>query len=207
VSGWAEFRLAVFGDPYLVWHDGPDFTALARLARSEPERVAAMLRAGIGEGDPLAAQSVAVLAEEGLAPQGFQAVLTEALPAAVGTFRVDVASALRTLTGDQAWAAEILPVLRAGSFWGERLDAAMALARFTPTPELVDALAWAVTDREYLVRYHACATLLRYAGRRGEPPEHPAIFWKITDDGGRHDEAAAMLTDLVARSTSGTPEA
>lgn len=207
MSAWADFRQAVFGDPYMVWHDGADFSALTRLARSEPERVAEMLRAGIGEQDPVAAQSVATLAAEGVAPQGFQAVLTGALPAAVGSFRVDVACALAALTGDQAWAREILPVLLGGSFWGERLDAAMALARFTPTPELVDALARAVTDEEYLVRYHASATLLRYAGQGGELTDHPEVFSRITGDeagdaAGRY-EAAALLTDLVARSISG----
>ncbi len=30
VSAWADYRLEVFGEPYMVWHDGPDFNEIAR---------------------------------------------------------------------------------------------------------------------------------------------------------------------------------
>ncbi|MEO3926198.1 HEAT repeat domain-containing protein [Micromonosporaceae bacterium B7E4] len=59
---------------------------------------------------------------------------------------------------------------------GNRIDAAIALAGFAPTPGLVDALARAVRERHYLVRYHAANTLLRYAGRRRDVSDHPALF-------------------------------
>jgi hypothetical protein len=27
-DGWAHWRRVILGDPYLVWHEGPDFAAL-----------------------------------------------------------------------------------------------------------------------------------------------------------------------------------
>jgi hypothetical protein len=52
----------MFGDPFMVWHDGPDFTALLAAARSNARSVPRMLAAGISAGDPLPAEAVTVLA-------------------------------------------------------------------------------------------------------------------------------------------------
>jgi hypothetical protein len=76
---WARWRRDIFGDPYLVWHDGPDFTALLNAGRSDPETVTRMLAAGVHDGDPLAAQSFTVLSAEGLAPDGARALLHAAV--------------------------------------------------------------------------------------------------------------------------------
>jgi len=62
---WEQWRRGMFGDPYIVWHDGPDFTALLHAARSNAESVTRMLAAGISAGDPLAAESLAVPGIEG----------------------------------------------------------------------------------------------------------------------------------------------
>ena len=29
MSEWADYRLEVFGEPYMVWHDGPNFAMTA----------------------------------------------------------------------------------------------------------------------------------------------------------------------------------
>lgn len=44
---WTQWRREVFGDPYLVWHDGPDFAVLLAMARSDLEAVGRMLAAGV----------------------------------------------------------------------------------------------------------------------------------------------------------------
>ncbi len=192
-STWASYRAGVFGDPYLVWHDGADFTRLLELARTEPDEVARMLPLGIRSGDPVAAQSVGVLANAGLAPAGSTGMLTGALPGARGSFRVFVACALLALTGDQAWAGEILPVLAQAPFWSDRIDAAIMLREFAPTPVLVEALGRAVTDEEYLVRHHAANTLTAWAGR---PRDEPRI---ASDDPRVWRQAAEDLTRRVLR--------
>lgn len=186
---WSRWRRDVFGDPYLVWHDGADFAALRAIAGSEPARVGEMLRIGVDIGDPLAARSIADLAAVGLAPDGSRELLEAAAILATGTFLVRVAEAMHALTGDGSWAQSIATVLAGADFWGERVDAAIALARFAATPHLADALGRAVRDPEYLVRYHAANGLLRYAGRTGDIFDHGGLFAKITARGSGAEDA------------------
>src|SRR6185369_16849084 len=84
---WVPWRQVVFGDPYLVWHDGPDFTELIARSRDDPAAVWATLRLGLAARDPLAAQAVAALAREGLASAEAEGALRQALPAAEDAFR------------------------------------------------------------------------------------------------------------------------
>lgn len=173
VEEWRRWRREIFGDPYLVWHDGPDFNRLLRVARDDAGTVRRMLAAGLEDRDTVAAESVAVLAEAGLEPRGARHRLRAAAPTASGSFLVELAVTLHRLTGEDRWAEPIVSVLRGGRFWGERMDAAIALDRFPPTVALIRALGEAVCDREYLVRYHAANTLLRYA-RPHDSPGDPA---------------------------------
>jgi hypothetical protein len=176
---WVRWRRSVFGDPYLVWHDGPDFTTLLHAGRSDLSAVARMLVAGINASDPLAAQSIAALARSGLMPEGSQVLLREAIAGASGTLLVRLAQALHELTADQSWANSIASVLTTARHWGERMDAAIALTEFDPAAHLIQALVRAVCDPEYLVRYHAANTLLGYAGQTQKVTDLPLIFMKI----------------------------
>jgi hypothetical protein len=180
---WAQFRDDVFGDPYTVWHDGPDFTRMLALGRTKPDTVAGMLRTGVEAGDALAALSIAALANAGLAPAGALDVLEAAAPDASGTFAVRVAQARYALTGDGSSAAAVVDVLTSAPHWTERIDAAIAIGEFAPSAELVDALVRGVQDTEYLVRYHSANSLLRLAGRPPEIAEHRELFAKITGPG------------------------
>lgn len=58
---WAEVRAELFGEPYLVWHDGPEFSGLREVWAREPDALLEQLFAGMAEGDPLAAQSLSEL--------------------------------------------------------------------------------------------------------------------------------------------------
>jgi HEAT repeat protein len=121
---------------------------------------------------------------------------------AQGAFRVDVAQALHALTGDEAWAEPIVSVLSASSPF-DRLDAAMALAGFTPAAHLIEAVARAVADPEYLVRYHAANTLLRYAALEPSVSDRPEIFQKIIHDDPEQWRAAADMLSAMAHAKRG----
>jgi hypothetical protein len=95
-----------------------------------------MLFGGISAGDPLAAESIAVLTRAGLTPEGSERLLRHAVATASGTFVVRLAGALLVLTADQTWATPIASVLATGPHWGERMDAAIALGAFDPNPHL-----------------------------------------------------------------------
>jgi hypothetical protein len=201
---WTRWRNDVFGDPYLVWHEGPDFTGLLELARSAPADVARMLAAGLATEDPLAAQSIAALADAGQVPEGAEALLRAAAVEATESFLVRVAQALHVVTGDESWAAPIASVLTSDAFWGVRIDAALVLAEFTPTTDLIEALGQGVRDDEYLVRYHSANTLLRYAGRtKPDVGNNKTLFNKITSDAeadlSKRQEAAQTLTEAALR--------
>jgi hypothetical protein len=176
---WNQWRQVIFGDPYLVWHDGPGFDALLAAARADLDAVGHFLASGIRLGDPLAAQSFRRLAADDLLPVGAPETLRAAAGTATGEFLIRVAEALFAVTADPSWARPVADVLATDGSASVRLAAAMALAAFPATPELVQALARAVCDPEYLLRYHAANTLLRYAGDTRSIAEHRELFAKI----------------------------
>jgi hypothetical protein len=197
---WQRWRREIFGDPYVERHDGPEFAALIAAARTSPKTVERMLRAGLAAGDPLAAQSFTALASAGLAPADAVSILRTALIRARDEFRIRVAEALYALTRDPGWATAVAGVLAEARSEFVRLDAAIALAGFVPTVGLVRALAAAVSDPEYLVRYHAANTLLRWAGDRRQVDGVPALFEKITAEAeGAWRDAADELAARLRR--------
>jgi hypothetical protein len=174
---WQRWRREIFGDP----SDGPEFEALLEAARRDSRTVERMLRAGLAEGDSVAAQSFIALAAAGLAPADAVSILRTALIRAQDEFRIRVAEGLYALTRDPGWATPVAGLLSGARSEFVRLDAAIALAGFPPTTALVRAMAAAVQDREYLVRYHAANALLRWAGDRRQVDHVPDLFAKITD--------------------------
>jgi hypothetical protein len=188
---WSHWRQEIFGDPYLVWHDGPDFTTMLAAARFDPAAVARMLRSGLADDDPLAAQGFAELAAAGLAPPDAASLLRTAAASASGLLLIRLAEALYALTLDPSWAGRVVSVLRDDDSEFVRLDAAIALAGFPPRTDLVAALSDAVRDPAYLVRYHAATTLIRYGGGTGDLSDGPALFAKITSDDPAQWRAAA----------------
>lgn len=194
---WQQWRRETFGDPHVVGPDGPGFAALTEAARAAPRTVERMLRAGLAAGDPLAAQSFTALAAAGLAPADAVSILRTALIRAQDEFRVRVAEALYALTRDPGWAAAVAGVLAGAQSEFVRQDAAIALGGFTPTVGLVRAVATAVTDPAFPVRYHAAGTLLRWAGDRRQVESVPALLEKITGEAESDWRAAA--DELSAR--------
>ncbi len=197
MTTWQEFRQEAFGDPYMVWHDGPDFSALRDRWRDDEAGVAALLLEGLAESDPLAAESIGELPAP--VPDSFRKALTAAAPEASGDFAIRAASALHVITGDEAWSKPIVDVLLGGDFWSVRLNAAIALGRFSPTVDLIAAAMLGVQADDYLVRYHSANTLLRWAELPADISAHED-FALITDDASPadHARAAAGLAGSVA---------
>nr|WP_221374991.1 HEAT repeat domain-containing protein [Actinoplanes polyasparticus] len=173
---WQRWRREIFADSA----GEPGFGALLEAARREPKVVERMLRAGLAEGDSVAAQSFIALAAAGLAPADAVSILRTALIRAQDEFRIRVAEGLYALTRDPGWATPVAGVLAGAQSESVRLEAAIALGRFPPTTASVRAMVAGVQDQEYLVRYHAANALLRWAGDRRPVDDVPALLDMIT---------------------------
>lgn len=191
MSDWAAYRQEAFGDPYMVWHDGPDFTEFQARFAADPELATRMLVAGLAEGDALAAQTPRELSLTPDQRAGFVRLLTEAVPTADAGVRLEAGASLFALTGDPEWSAPVVEVLASRVHWGVRIDAAIRLKAFPSTAALVTALAGGVRDEEYLVRYHCANTLLHWAERPDEVSDDPGLFALIVDDAGPEGWARA----------------
>lgn len=199
MSEWATYREEAFGEPYMVWHDGPDFYEFRSRFDADPELATRMLAAGLAEGDQLAAQTPRELTLTDEQRATFVRLLTECLPGADGGVRLEAGASLFALTGDPSWSQPIADVLASTLFWSVRIDAAMRLKAFPPTTALVAVLRDGVRDPEYLVRYHCANTLLRWAGRTEEVSDDDELFGLIVDDAGpeKWARAAERLADAV----------
>jgi hypothetical protein len=184
LSEWAAFRQEVFGDPYLVWHDGADFGEIAARFRDDPTLVLRMLRAGIEEDDAVAAEAARHLEPSPEQVAELRGLLEQELGSASGGTRSELATSLHALGGPAELARHVVDVLLGVDHWGVRLDAAIRLASFAPTPELVEGAAAGVRDADYLVRFHSANTLLHWAGRTGDISEDRELFGLLVDDGG-----------------------
>lgn len=182
---WADVRNELFGEPYMVWHDGPEFSGLREAWRTEPEALLEQLFAGMAEGDGLASQSLAELepAPTGETLRAVVAALEQHLAGSPPGARVRIRMSLLRLTGDAKWALPVAEVLDGGaSHWGDQIDAAMALRDVEPAPELRAALLHGVVDPEYLVRYHSANTLRHWNGLEGAVESDDAMFTDLTKD-------------------------
>jgi len=190
---WSRFRLDAFGEPYLVWHDGPDYSTFDALWSADQGFVEQALLDGLAERDPLAAQAIARLPLSKDARSRFIGFLTEQIGQRPVGYHLRVSEALFRLTGDENWSREILRVLLGAGLWSDRFDAAIALASFAPTPVIIEALERCVQDPDYLVRYHAANTLLGYSGLDPNVTVHGEYF------AGIRSRASATEWSLVSK--------
>ena len=199
---WEEVRNELFGEPYMVWHDGPEFSGLRDAWRTEPEALLDQLFAGMAEGDALAAQALSELEP---APTGEMrahviAMLEKHVVDSPPYAQVQLGLTLYKLTGDAKWTKPIVEVLDGAVHWSSRIDAAIALRQVPSTPELREALLRNVQDDDYLVRYHSATTLLRWSGSTAQLEDDDPLFSKIaSDDAPKAWKAAA---DSLARLAS-----
>jgi hypothetical protein len=196
---WAEWSETAFGTPYEVWHDGLDISRAASAYVADPAEAHAMLLEGITLHDALAPKVIDALLAHGHEVPALVAALRDAHDQGGWDFAIASAVALYRATADDAWDGWLLRALREGPSWTVRIDAAIALRDFAPRAARIDRLATAVTDPDYLVRYHAGTTLLRYAGEASDIADLP-VFQDILDEPAadaaeRHARASGQMRE------------
>ncbi|MHA1771769.1 MAG: HEAT repeat domain-containing protein [Candidatus Thorarchaeota archaeon] len=184
----------------MMWHDGIDPKAVTYLEGEERKKAEEMLIQSLRKGSKYAAMGLRELKSQRAVP-----VLKDVLRSAAGDLKVQVCVALNEIEGTTAYVDGIIDVLLQSESWSEQIEAAISLRRYN-TPEVIKALFTAVSDPEYLVRYHASEALLAIHGFTPDISSHDKIFAEIApsvEDGvpeeecKRHYErAVGMLTDL-----------
>jgi HEAT repeat protein len=173
-ASWSAWKQATFGDGYTIWHEGLDVGAVTGLRGEARAQARTMLRLGLSLGDDHAATALAAMGDD-TAIADMLALLADAS----GSERVRLALAVHRLRREPALAAHLVAVLQGEGDWGPRIDAAIGLRQFAGADDEAALLA-AVADHEYLVRYHACETLLaRWRVRPTDVSRHRKIFARI----------------------------
>jgi HEAT repeat protein len=192
------------GTGYMIWHDGLDVGAVTGLSGEARAQALTMLRLGLSLGDDHAAVALAAMGDDTAIGD-----MLALLAGASGSERVRLALAVHCLRPDPSLAAHLVAVLQGEGHWGPRIDAAIGLRNFAGADDEAALLA-AVADREYLVRYHACETLLvRWRVRPTDISRHRKIFAGICGpQEGAPDDAylaryAAARELLLARRPAG----
>jgi hypothetical protein len=199
-GNWKRFYESFFGDPYWAWHDGLDTDALHKLTPEEQKEAEKLFLEAVNEHDTRAAVGLGELRSQKAVPR-----LKEILDRARGRELVDVAVALRMIEGDLSYSKYIIHVLKNHPFWDDRLYAAMHLREFD-TPEVIEALFEAVKDPDFLVRNHACDSLLYLHGFKPDISLHEDIFENIKppmeegepseEDYKKYETAVSQLREL-----------
>ena len=216
---WNAWRTEVFGDGYMVWHEGADTDASTARWRQDPEGTSAALVLGLAADDYVAAEAVEAFARSGgePGPDVTAAVVATAAPQRPARIRVAAAMAAYVVTADPAFVGVVVDVLRqrdtppeATGWRGRRArrrwpadrpeprsTAARLLAYVPTTRAVADALADAVAgDPEYLVRSHATSTLLRLGGA------DPQLTWSMVEavsERGTEADRVSLARELRAR--------
>ena len=205
---WTRWKEATFGTGYSIWHEGLDVAAVTRLEGEARTSAVAMLQLGRSLGDDHATEALAAMGDAPTLAAMRERLDTDDPPLEPAT-RVRTALILHQRAPDPLLAAHLVAVL--ASPWSKRqvdssrIDAAIGLRRFDGAGDEA-ALLVAVGDPSYLVRYHACESLLaRWRVRRLQITEHPEIFALIRggdrevagpEELARADEARARLRAL-----------
>jgi HEAT repeat protein len=177
---WYLFIDSFFGDPYTAWHDGLNVKALLSLPPEEKEEAEKLLLERVNENDTRAAVGLGELRSKKAVPK-----LRELLGKASGKGLVDIAVALAKIEDDMSYLKYVIYVLKNDPSWYFRLEAAFSLREFNKPEakeileEVTETLFEAVKDPDYLVRYHACNSLLRLHGFEEEIYEFDEIFDNI----------------------------
>lgn len=210
---WARWKEETFGTGYHIWHAGLDVSAVTRLKGQARANAAAMLRLGRSLGDEHAAEALAAMGDIPTLA-AMRATLIADDPLLSPAARVRTALLLHRLRPEPELAAHLIAVLQLpwseGQPWSPRVDAAIGLREFDGEDSEAVLLA-AVADRSYLVRYHACESLLvRYSGRPRALDDHPRLVALLrspgddaptVDDIWRYEEARRRLRALAEGAT------
>lgn len=186
---WKQWKEQTFGTEYMIWHDGLYTAQVASLGGAAREEALEMLRLGLSLGDAHAAEALAAMGDA-VSVDSMRAKLD----AARGSEKVRLALAMHELGPDPALAACLVEVLQSPLHWSSRIDAAMGLRSFSGADDEAALLLAVEQDPEYLVRYHACDSLLaRWGIEPTDVSKHPEIFARVC---GPKDDAPLEAHDL-----------
>ncbi|TXT55999.1 MAG: hypothetical protein BAJATHORv1_30383 [Candidatus Thorarchaeota archaeon] len=183
-SDWDYFMNNFFGDPYMMWHDGIDPTAAARLEGEEREKAESMLIEAVKEGNHYAARGLGEMRSKRAAP-----VLKQLLTHEFGLLQIEAAASLNQIENTTKYVEIIADILRSDAHWSTRIVAAMRLKRYK-TPETIDALFEGMLDHDYLVRNHSATSLLHIHGFPDSISSHMEIFKLLIHDFDNSSEEA-----------------
>jgi HEAT repeat protein len=175
---WKYFLSNFFGDQYMMWHDGYDPAAITNLIGEERVAAEEMLIA-----HPKNQWSAYGLAE--IKSQKAIPVLKKVIQEEWGTIQLRAAVALELIEGKGDQLPLIFNLAHKSHDSYVRLEAARELRKFK-NPAVIEALFQAILDPDYLVRVHACDSLLNLHGFKEEIHEFPIIFDNIRDDKGEN---------------------
>ncbi len=200
-AAWLAWKLKTFGDEKSIWHDGLGVEQVTRLRGAARADALTMLRQGLALGDVHAARALAAMDDPDAA-----AAVRVALDRSEGNERVWLAVTLHQQRPEPALAGHLIAVLQTINPmqpWGfGRVDAAIGLRHFAGRDDEAALLA-AVADAHYLVRYHACESLIsRWKITPTSIAAHPDIFAEIRDDVGDHALARERLRARARRPLS-----
>ncbi len=177
-------------DPYMEWHDGPSLqevdSAMADLAPEERDAAARIVAERIRQGyDPYLGRAAELLGT-GECRKALDEVLASR-PGLSGTG--NIARNILTMGKSADAVAALRSIVENRSLgWWERIDALVNLkiaidASGGPrpitdiiTPEFESVIFEALSDDDYLVRYHAAEALLKAAGETNELFDHKELF-------------------------------
>jgi len=202
---WRAWKEQTFGNDYMIWHDGLYTAGVAALTGQPRDEALSMLRLGLSLGDDHAAEALAAMGDAA-SVESMRAKLADAQ----GTEKVRLALAMHELQPDPVLAEHLVDVLRGPLHWAHRIDAAMGLRRFSGAADEAALLRAVEEDPDYLVRYHACDSLLvRWGIQPAEVTGHREIFERVcgpkddapleAGDFARFREARALLEGLRER--------
>lgn len=175
VATYRAWKEHVFGSDYMIWHDGLYTGAVTGLVGAAREEALAMLRFGLSEGDAHASQALAAMGDMDSLESIRDQIATK-----YGSEKVRAALAAHRMAADERLAAHLVDVMQRAPNWSDRIDAAIGLCHFAERGSESALLEAIERDPDYLVRYHACETLLaRWGVTPTEIAQHRAIFERI----------------------------
>jgi len=154
----------------MMWHDGIDPTSVNLLKGAERDQAENMLIESMRQGSYWAPMGLREMCSRKAVP-----VMRKLLAKATGDLLIEIAIALNVIEDTTEYNSYIIHVLREYPSPYGRLNAARKLRDF-PTPEVIKALFDAVSDADYLVRNHACESLLAIHGFNPVISEYQDIF-------------------------------
>jgi len=175
IDAYRAWKESIFGSDYMIWHDGLPTEAATGLVGADREEAIAMLRFGVGAGDSHAALALAAMGD--VSSLGS---IRAQIASSRGSEKVRLALSAHRLARDESLAEHLIDVMRSGGSWSDRIDAAIGLRHFEREGSEQALLETIETDSEYLVRYHACESVLsRWRVQPGEIAKHREIFERI----------------------------